>query len=260
MADKTGGILATIKTAESNIRGVGSDTLETLSDQIDGIGGMTDKEKALLGMSMPAINEWFLDKADGEPPNTDTWTAVEDDADCHVVVSRTYSLRNAYVSSESASNDAVLHSRDKRHFSPGGEFTKVCFESHCYIDDFTSAYGGLGFLGYSVGAPDATSFYNATVKKACLRYAASGVTAIYFSTDDGSAAENTALTSYISEDTWFTLKIVVTDSDVKCYINGTLRATHTTRVPLDIFYAAAAARKNSNTSRIIMRNILCWGE
>jgi len=258
MADKTGGILATIKTAESNIRGTDDDTLKTISDQIDGIGGMTDKEKALLGMSMPAINEWFLDKATGEPPNTDTWTAVEDDADCYADIVITGGVCYGRVVSESDSNDAIIHSRDKKFFALNGGITSIFFEAYCKTINLATAYAGWGLQEYDIADPNCSSFFNSHNESAGLYQNGAGL--INFVTTDGTAAEQTALAAYISDNTWFTLKIEITATYAKCYIDGTLRATHSTRVPSNVWYAAFAASKGSANANVYMQKVQVWGE
>ncbi len=80
-------------------------------------------------------------------------------------------------------------------------------------------------------------------------------------TSDGSTAQTTSLASYITDNTWFLLEIVISATDVKFYIDDTLRATHSTNVPSAVwFFAFGATCENNTVQKTYVQYVQIWGE
>ncbi len=119
----------------------------------------------------------------------------------------------------------------------------VCFETTFRIVDLTGEWAiGLFEAGVSAEASDADLLAS---MNACIHGDNDTVDAV---TSDTVGVETTDLhtpTWLDTDNTDYKIKVKVSGTDVRFYIDDVIRATHVTRVPIFNFYAVASV-KNTN--------------
>ena len=82
-----------------------------------------------------------------------------------------------------------------------------------------------------------------------------------FYTNDGAVNETTDVSAHISDNTWFDGEIIISASDVKLYIDETLRATHSVRVPSAVWQLVLGATCVNDTNQYTFAEYAqVWGE
>jgi len=243
-----------IRPAFDEIKGVGwlaeTDTLEMIRN-----ANLSEKEKIFMGgPGAPVINENFGNVAHNAVPDVAVWTVIEDN-DATVKVSIGAIVACIITAGTVAANDAVAHTQGKMTWRIGERvYNSLHWKSKFNVNDLTGEFG-IGFVWH---ASEADGFNFGTLSVACLYGNNDVVNAV---SDDGAVAERTDVSAYINEGINVTVEVILTSTDVKFYIDGTLRATHTNRVP-EIDSVFCMATRNSNGVQTILINhwVEVWPE
>jgi len=174
-----------------------------------------------VDVGQPPLIDYFGDVVDGAAPSTKYCRLVAD---------------------VGATDDTYMTSTGNYVYDPT-ICTYVVFETTFRIVDLTGEWAiGLFEAGASAEASDADLLAS---MNACIHGDNDTVDAV---TSDEVGVETTDLHTPAwldTDDTDYKVKIVVSDTDVRFYIDDVLRVTHTTRVPVKNFYVVAAV-KNTN--------------
>lgn len=233
MADKVGGILASITTAT-----------------------LTAKEKAFMGVSGQSTlqDRWIT----GAGADATIWiTTTDNDA----IASTNQSPKQFLLRSGSAAtNDAVIQTKGLREWNPDVmvDATIIKFKTTLQIVDLTGEFG-FGFIQSNLAAT-ADSFD--AVASRVVGFHGDNDT-IETVTSDGSTAETNNVSAYFTDSTDVDIEAVYTvGTDVKFYIDGTLRATHTTNLPTGtgLQFAFASKRTNGIQTDLIIKYVEAWPE
>lgn len=273
-ASPTAGSLNDIlsKAAGGNTFNKSTDSLEALSEAIaavqaavDGLSLLTAKEKAFMGApGLTPLKEYFntvtVSNAYGSsPPDTALWVVVKDTgAQVDVVtvdpISSDYLNPHALMvdSGNIATSDAIAYMRGKRIWSIGQPgVTEIHLKSRLWISDLTGE-GAFGFSG-ATASTDASNFAAAeNWAPAGIYYNNDSVAFHTFTYNGYLHYQNTNITAYFADATYVDVEIVWSATDVKLYVNGTLRATHSdfaNTLAVTVF----AGVRNSNSARTRMR-------
>jgi len=222
------------------------------------ISELTDKQKSMISaVPIKAIQDYFT-KPNGADPDAALWGVVEDN-DASVITVNSVAGNQGYLkilSGTAAGDDARVHTStlDKWKLWKTN-YKTIYMKSEFRVVDLTGEWAlGFAWTGTADGV-DAGNVY-----AACLHGDNDGVDAV---TDDGSVVETTDISSYVSADnTWYTVEIRITTTDVKFFIDNTVRATHTTRVPGGILSLLNMMTKNTNsiTTELDLAYIEVWLE
>ncbi len=255
-----------------------TDSLEAIRDRIDALIGTpaadvsadiaaleTPNNKALSLGNMRGqlgLNEWFFNIANAAVPNTAIWAVTEDnDAEVKAFIQ----VADSYMQIKAgtvATNDAIISTKDLMTWSvlkDNGNIASLHLKTKFRVIDLTGE-AGFGFTTQSSdGAADVWDVLNFHVASVHIDN-----DTVNLCSSDGVATEKTDAhtpTWIDTDNTWYTVEIVITTTDVKFYIDEILRATHTTRVPSHSHMAAASA-KNTNgiTANIDAQYIQVWTE
>lgn len=200
------------------------------------------------GNVQPPFSDWFQRGSDGENPNSDHWSVVEDEgATVDLEYSATDGIQVLITSGTTATSDAAMHSKDKVHFCPNKLISGETFhfKTRLRMNDLIGEYA-FGLAAH-IYVPEDNYFQ---VGGAGIFVDDDVVT--FYSDGSGGTVESTAVTSYFADGTTVEVEIVITDSDAKCYIDGTLRATHSTSYPDQYGVYLLFRTKNSNSTNSIM--------
>lgn len=223
--------IATVDTVVDDIRTV---DVPALAADIAAIGDLSAKEKSLLGIgTFPGFRDCFNKVADAAAPDATYWNVIEDGAST-VQVKHTPEPGILEMISSVNIEDAIVFTKDKWLFALKNGVNSVHMKGRFKFElNGGNGSWGLGFLIFSNADPAVFELIAAN------QYVASIVIGTAYSSD-GAVAENTDLSAFISESTWFDCEIVISAADVKYYVNEILRATHTTRVPDAVWQASLA--------------------
>lgn len=244
MSDKVGGILATIKDLITRTKG-----LDEIYDE-----QLTNKEKVFMGVpDYPAFSDYFSLVADGAAPDITYWTVVEDN-DASVTVVSQINTNLMVIAGTGATDDGYTSTLGKITWSLDDLGKKLYANFTLAIGDLTGE-GGIGFRQYGT-VPTADLFDNVN-RHAVLHFDNDVISA---STADGMAEQNTDLSAFIVQGTYYNFRIVVDPGvDVKYYINDTLRATHNTNPPSrNVFFAVASKNTNGITTTLYFSELEIW--
>jgi len=218
---------------------------------INGIGDLSEIEKSYLGIGkFPGFQDFFNTVANLGDPSATNWSVIEN-GDGAVVVYNTSSTQPGYLHCEGGTttgNDGVSYTKDKRNISLKNGVTTVHFKSYVRFD-WTADNGdncGIGLIENDLTPTGAFDFRSAANESAAISLIDQVPVSI---SSDGAVAETTDLSAFITDNVWFLLEIVISVSDVKYYINDTLRATHTTRVPSSVWQIEVASTSVNNLNQ-----------
>jgi len=246
-------------------------TLASVSAPTDAtyLSTLTAKEKSLLGIGVhPGFQDFFNTVANDADPSTTYWSVVENGAGTVKVENDTGNI--GYIngglvcfSGGTTGDDGIAYTQDKWNIALKNGVTTVHFKARA---TFTwSAHNGdncgIGLMENDA-APSDISALTSTGGDA-LEIASIAVLdqKPYAFSSDGTTTESTDLSSYISVNTAFTMEIRITSSDVKFYVDGTLRATHNTNVPSSVWQMVVGATCEGNNNQYIYADYAqCWGE
>ncbi len=219
------------------------------------IPAVTAKQQGLLGVrGQPPLQEFFQNGANGDPPDASKWVLTVD-GDASIAIS-TGGIWSCNISAGTgAANDAVMRTFGIQNFAPFKEgITSLNFKARFYAGDLSGEFG--------IGTISATSLATANLWDTALSQM--GIwcdnDTVYAESADAVADEQTDLTAYFADATWVTIEIIhEIGVDVKFYINDTLRATHSTRLPgLDVQVAVAAKHTNGFNPNLYAHFIQAW--
>ena len=233
----------------------------TISTATDVTAALSAKEKSLLGLGVfPGFREYFDTVADAADPSTTYWTVVQ--TTDLVYVQNNVNVVPGYLTCSVravADDDGLVFSRDKKIISLKYGVTTICLQGYIKFnwsnDAVPTCFAGL-FDNDAAPASvndmiSANNVASIDVNEG-VPYSRSG--------NSGGVDETTNLSAFISDDTWFLLKIEITSSSVKFYIDGTLRATHSTRVPAGVYQIGIGATSNGNINTVYAQYLEIWGE
>jgi len=247
---------AIVDTIASDLVVVQSDVKVVISDLAALL--FSAKVKSLLGLGpLPGMVDYFDTVADGADPETAVWSIVESGDGAVTVDTHTADVPG-YVNLTVTQNtyEASMFTKDKRVFSLKGGATTLYFEAYVYFNEIgVNGKKGIGFVENDDATPDHTAFEG---NNHVAGFYVDDKAYSYSST--GAANESSDLSGFISATTWYTLKIAITASDVKYYVDGTLRATHTTRVPSSVWQVVMAVGEDGADSGMKIQWINVWGE
>jgi len=243
-----------------------TDSLEAIADAVAGIsgggGGLSAKEKSLLGIGVvPGFQDFFNTVANGAAPDSTYWSVVENGDGAVTILSVTpYTPGFLQCYTVVTGNDAIAYTKDKRVVSLKNGVTTVCLKAYVNLSWGCAGYEGKCGIGFTENdnIPADTDILTGAAHEVASIVADAGVPKAFSS--DGNTVESTDLSSYISDDTWFDLEIRITSSDVKFYIDGTLRATHSTSVPNSVWQVVASGTGENDTIKVKVEKIQVWGE
>lgn len=134
---------------------------------------------------------------------------------------------------DSASNDGVSMTYDSAGFQIGS-FSEVVIEFQVLLADTLSASTTIFSVGLSDDSGNNPIGWGANEIGFGWANNNSGtpIANWYFVSKDGGSG-NYELTTVngLTTDVWSSVKFVITSSSIKCYLDGSLEATHTTRIP-----------------------------
>jgi len=249
-----------LSTTEGNIRGTDDDTLKTLSDQIDGIGGgLTAKQIAFMGYSLqPSLNDTFLYGETGAAPNTDFWVVTEDTgADVSIEkVSTTIRGLKIYAGA-TADSDAIASGKSLISWDTAKNgTTNINFEAYVHCLDLTGTFV-FGLVREAEAEQDSIFWSGSNHWKATIECINDTVKA---STGNKSIEDDTDISAYFTEDTWIKVNIILTSASTKYYINDTLIATHNAIPSIVLTQYATARNTSSINTTLTMNYINIWTE
>jgi len=216
-----------------------TDSLEAISEAIAGLSSISDRDLSLLGAGVfPGFRDYFNTVANDADPIATYWNVTENGGDVHVEndLASNPGFLYAY-SGNVVGQDALFDTKDKMTFSIKEPVTSIYLKTRLKMD-VTGAnaniFIGFGFVMNDTAFTDISGAFNsASTHQAAIYYlGGSGFGTI---TSDGVAFETTNVSAYVSDNTYFDFEVVITASDVKFYIDDTLRATHSTRVPSSVW-------------------------
>lgn len=204
---------------------------------------LTDKEKAFIGKNgQPALNEHFTTVAAGADPDTNYWTVVEDN-NANIQILHGVNLICNVLAGTVGANDAIAHTKDKITWWSGGtDVSTLFFRAKFKVTDLTGEFS-IGLAESSYAGDVVGTWSNTGTRKAANIYGNNDT--IYAHTADGTA-EATNISAYISNNTFVEVEIRVTFANTKFYLNGTLRATHSTNQAPSNTYAVNMSCTNAN--------------
>lgn len=201
------------------------------------------------------LNDSFLLGAEGAQPDATFWTTVQDaGATVEILLSAVPVYLRLYAGVV-GTEDAYVHGKDKIAWSiEHAEATEIHFRTRVRCADLTGQFGfGLMVQQFSDLAAEAwtTAQPHAGIK--CDNDVVSATTG------DGAVEETTDISAHFTENAWLLIEIISNSSDVTFYINGTLRATHSTRIPVHSMSQNLGA-KNTNgiATELQIQNVQIW--
>ena len=183
-------------------------------------------DSAIRGATQPPFSDWFQRDANSADPNSDSWTTVENSGGSAIIENGATDGTDCRLLADSESEQVAIHTEDKILFSPHklGSNEELHFKTVIRVINLTGEHG----IGMARNTTNATSVD--FTDGAMGIFVQNGV-AEFRSDGSGGTYDSTAVTSYITANVDCEIEIVLTTSDAKCYIDGTLRATHTTSYP-----------------------------
>lgn len=221
----------------------------------------TNEERALLGLYLvKPLFERFTTMAQGAEPDSTIWTTVKDGANYTIMVMHGSDRNRIQMSAgDSDNNDIMAHTAGSRWFIMDGLETL-----HIEFAAAWSAFNGETAIGLSHQGTCEADVWDSDTNDRVGIQADSGVVSCV--TANASGVQTTDISAHVSAtSTYYQFDIRVTASDVKFYIDGTLRATHTTRIPgssstYGMAFQIAAKNKGGVRNALYCTNIKVWGE
>lgn len=251
-----GNVDQSLSTTEGNLMGA-SGTHKDIIDAIAALSiGLSAKDASLLGIGVvPGFQDFFLTVADEASLDTSIWNEQLDN-DGTISVEQTDVVGYMDVLAGTVNlNDTFAYTQNKRHISFKEGVTSLGIDGAVNFVNEEGSY--LFALSNQSSGSDSTAV-NGSAHTAGIHCDNDTVNAY---SSNAVAGETTDISAFFAENTYVFVEIVITASDVKFYIDGTLRATHSTRVPDYVMFAVAAVRnKNGIQSQMKAQYTQAWGE
>ena len=232
-----------------------TDSLEAIREAIDAIAtdALTAKQKSMLGVgAWKGFQDYIGDAGTANALKSAFWNETTVGASPGVVT--VYSTTDDYpvymeLDSGADNNDeAQIDSLDKYMVNPlKTSITTIHLKFVARIDvtDDANSHFDLGLSSSD------------KLRKAVLNM----VTDVAkFSTRNSDGEEHTDISAHVADDTWYTFEIQWTTSDVKFYVDSTLRATHSTRVPERPLAAFFRAWNRDVVQKVDLQYVEMWAE
>ena len=241
---------------------IGTSADTDVSTDIANIKSLSDREKAFMGIKgQKGLIDYFNTVGDNAAPDTNIWKVS-------IVGSSTSitDLRNSIgwlemITGTAANDGSVVSSGNKRTFSIKDGITTIYFKSRIKINDLTGSFG-IGFIKSTALTTNPQDWANGVANsRAAFFYCDNDV--VLAQTDDGVGnTQTTDVSTYISTNaTWYDIEIRISASNVKFYVDDTLRATHSTRVPSYTWGVNIAVRnRNGINLELDTEHIEAWVE
>ena len=220
----------------------------------------SNKEKSLLGCrGQKGLMEWFNNVAEGADPNAANWAVVEDNDGTVTVEMSAEAIGFCRLHAGSAAtNDSTINTNGLKTWNidkSDGDILSLNWESKVNI---VNAEGEYAF-GFGKAAVCVASSYDAGTNWSAGIHCDNDV--VRFCTDDGTTLEATAITASITENTEQKYLVSLSTTDVKLYVDGTLLATHETRVPGGVMsFLGASKNTNGVQSDLKLQYVNVWTE
>lgn len=237
--------IVTIDTVVDDIRAVDVPAIQT--------GLLTEKNKHYVGISgQPALTDYFQDVADGAVPNVNKWNVVETN-DGAVTVDITDPEGFCKILAGTVNNnDSSINTNDIYAFGINKVVSSIKLKCELKVVDLTGQFG-VGLVGDITGV-----FWHQMKTPLCI-YGDNDV--IVIRTSDGAIQEETDVSAHISDDTWLLIEATWIAGSVIVSLDGTVRATHVTRVPATMLRAMEQAiNQNGIQSDLRLKYIEVWPE
>lgn len=218
---------------------------------------LSDEEKSILGIGViRGFRDDFNTVDHGADPDTDIWSVVENGAgDVEVqkssVIAPGYCLCNSLAG---VGDDAIAYTKGKWEFAFQDGVSLITLKARLRMNWTSGGDGecGIGFLD-NASIPANVAALSVVANYAASIVADTGVPRAH--TTDNTNIETTDLSAFITDAVWFDLIILMDGTDVKFYIGGTLRATHTTRVPDGVWQVMYGATQVVNANNTVVEHI-----
>jgi len=215
--------------ADTPVTTVGAD--KSIMGYVKGLvsHSLTDEERAFLGIGVgPALVDFWENAAHAGDPDSTYWTVTENGGTVTVFGDGGYGPC-VCESGNINGNDATVASKDKFVLSLKTGITTLHLRARAKFNWIatTGDTCGIGLVG-NINSIDDVSNLDPDIND-CVSVRVDAGTPKAGS--GNGTPEETDLSAYISDDTYFTLEIVLSASDCKFYIDNTLRATHETQLP-----------------------------
>ncbi|MBA7494379.1 hypothetical protein ES702_04954 [subsurface metagenome] len=223
---------------------------------------LSDKDRSMLGIGVfPGFRDFFNNIANDGEPDATNWTVIEAVGSVRVIHNTAEEPGYLYCLPDAAGgNDAIAHTIDKRVFALKELVLTIRLEARVKFDwaSDTGEVCGIGFMENECGINDIVDLTDVGNRVASIVVVDNVPTAY---TTDG-AAETTDLSAFITDNTWFDLRIIISREQVEFYIDGILRATHDTNVPIAVwcFVCGATSEGDAITEKFFLESIDIWGE
>ena len=229
---------------------------------VDTLSLISDKEKSLLGIGvLEGWQEYFNKVANDANPEVASWSVVETGGTANVENDTAGAPGYQHCSTGiTTGNDSIAYTRGKKTFGLKYGVTTIHLEARVKVG-FTADNGdkwGIGFVENDLTPTQVNSIVQPNANPALISMTSAVISA---TTSDNTTIEQTDITAFITNDTWFNLLIIISATDVKFYIDGTLRATHETNVPASVWQVVLAATcQNSAAQHTYCQYVRVWGE
>ena len=223
---------------------------------------MTDKDRSLLGIGlMKGFSDDFNTVANDAVPDATNWNLVENVGTVTVENDTTGKPgRIKCLSGGATGNDAFATTKDKRVFALKNGVTTLHLKCSVTMD-WAGQNGFECIVGLVQNEFNVLNVANILgAGNNCAAIVISN-TAVKVYSVDGVDSENSDITAYVSDNTAYKFEVVISATDVKFYIDDTLRATHTVRVPDSVFQIALGTTCiNNQESKTYVEKVRVWGE
>ncbi|KKL86351.1 hypothetical protein LCGC14_1945630 [marine sediment metagenome] len=240
----TDAIITDVGIVTAGIRAV---DVPAIQANIDAIPVLTEKEKMFMGKyGQPALNEYFQNVANGVVPNPDIWTLTLDGVAGVIVQYGDPGFLNVY-SGLGATDDAVASTIGKYLFDP----TKLSTTTlNLKIDvKFNGVIGEFGFGLIDAGDVGTADRFDQDINLMGIHCDNSVIRAC--NTNNG-GGEFTDISAFITSGVPCEILIVYEIGvNIKFYVDGTLRATHTTRLPTHEMQCNIATKATNGQNSVL---------
>lgn len=229
------------------------------TDVVNILGGqLTDKEKAFVGSERyPVLKDDFSEVGNGAAPDATLWNVTTDNDGTLVTTYDPNGQRCVLEAGTVNNNDTYMDTNTFRNFDLEQlvfDNKELHFKTRIFFNDITGMFG-LGFLVFNI--PASVDNFNVANRHMAVIYGNNDV--IASNTTDGAVQETNNLSAYFSDGVAVVVEIIVGAASVEFWIDGTLRATHSTRIPLHSMVATLSARNQNGIQSIARADYaLAW--
>lgn len=220
---------------------------------------LSNKQNSILGLrGIKGFIDYVSTIADQAAPDPAIWVTTEVGGTVKVYSGTTDMSKCLINSGPAAGNYATISTMNLKCYCIKGDVKEIHLKTKFMHDDFT----GRAFIGFAKTlVVDSVNNCIATVFNYQAGVIIDNDTLNYLSAD-GFAAEQTDASGHItSQSTYYVLEVVLDKDCARFYLNGILRATHTTRYPFYLLKAIiGTAYENVIASTLYWQYVEIWSE